>query len=109
MRFTLQKWDTPLADRGRLRFPWLWTKRRDPGSMDPDGAPPRQGGMRTMTASMRVMSAGDGYRYLLKGVATGDRDRRDPNPLVGYFTEEGNPPGRWLGSGVHAFGDGQIK
>ena len=62
-----------------------------------------------MTVSMRVMSAGDGYRYLLKGVATGDRDRKDPNPLVGYFTEAGNPPGRWVGSGLHAFGDGDIK
>ncbi|KAB7743103.1 relaxase domain-containing protein [Nostocoides sp. F2B08] len=58
---------------------------------------------------MRVMSAGDGYRYLLKGVVTGDRDRRDPNPMVGYFTEAGNPLGRWLGSGMHAFGNGDIK
>ncbi len=62
-----------------------------------------------MTVSMRVMSAGEGYRYLLKGVATGDRDRKDPNPLVGYYTEDGNPPGRWLGSGLHALGGGEIK
>ena len=62
-----------------------------------------------MTVSMRVMSAGDGYRYLLKGVVTGDRERTDPTPLVGYFTEVGNPPGRWLGSGLHAFGHGEIK
>ncbi|MBJ7353934.1 MAG: relaxase domain-containing protein [Thermoleophilaceae bacterium] len=62
-----------------------------------------------MTVSMRVMSAGDGYRYLLKGVSTGDHDRKDPNPLVGYFTEEGNPAGRWLGSGLHPFGAGEIK
>ncbi len=62
-----------------------------------------------MTVSMRVMSAGEGYRYLLKGVATGDHDRKDPIPLVGYYTEDGNPPGRWLGSGLHALGGGEIK
>ena len=28
-----------------------------------------------MTVSMRVMSAGDGYKYLLKSVAAGDGDR----------------------------------
>lgn len=28
-----------------------------------------------MTVSMRVMSAGDGYKYLLRTVAAGDGDR----------------------------------
>ncbi len=53
-----------------------------------------------MTVSMRVMSAGDGYRYLLASVAAGDGDRSLSTPLTRYYLEAGCPPGRWLGSGV---------
>jgi hypothetical protein len=35
-----------------------------------------------MTVSMRVMSAGDGYRYLLKTVAAADGDRPLSTPLL---------------------------
>ena len=51
---------------------------------------------------MRVMSAGDGYKYLLRTVAAGDGDRSLSTPLTRYYAEEGNPPGRWLGAGVAA-------
>ncbi|WP_417556577.1 MobF family relaxase [Microbacterium sp.] len=61
-----------------------------------------------MTVSMRVMSAGDGYTYLLRTVAAGDRDRSLLTPLTRYYAEEGSPPGFWLGSGVGALGGGQI-
>ncbi|WP_062389920.1 MobF family relaxase [Demequina iriomotensis] len=61
-----------------------------------------------MTVSMRVMSAGDGYKYLLKSVAAGDTDRSLSTPLTRYYAEAGTPPGRWLGSGVASLGDGQI-
>jgi len=57
-----------------------------------------------VTVSMRVMSAGDGYKYLLRTVATGDGDRVLSTPLTRYYTEEGTPPGRWLGSAVPALG-----
>ena len=30
-------------------------------------------------------------------------------PLTRYYSEVGTPPGRWLGSGVEAFGAGQIR
>ncbi|WP_207782606.1 MobF family relaxase [Phytoactinopolyspora limicola] len=53
-----------------------------------------------VTVSMRVMSAGSGYAYLLKSVAAGDGRRRLSEPLVRYYTEKGTPPGWWLGSGV---------
>jgi hypothetical protein len=46
-----------------------------------------------MTVSMRVMSAGDGFRYLLKSVAAGDGDRSLSTPLARYYTEAGCPPG----------------
>ena len=61
-----------------------------------------------MTVSMRAMSAGDGYRYLLKSVAAGDGDRNLSTPLTRYYAEVGSPPGFWLGSGVAAFGKGNL-
>lgn len=57
---------------------------------------------------MRVMSAGDGYKYLLRTVAAGDGDRSLSTPLTRYYAEEGSPPGRWLGSGVAVLGGGRI-
>lgn len=61
-----------------------------------------------MTVSMRVMSAGDGYKYLLRTVAVGDGDRSLSTPLTRYYNAEGTPPGRWLGSGLPGLGAGQI-
>ena len=57
---------------------------------------------------MRVMSAGDGYRYLLRTIAAADGDRSLSTPLTRYYTEEGTPPGQWLGSGLAGVGDGQL-
>src|SRR5699024_2687254 len=61
-----------------------------------------------MTVSMRVMSAGDGYEYLLRTVAAGDGDRSLSTPLTRYYTEEGTPPGFWMGSGLSYLGDGEL-
>lgn len=61
-----------------------------------------------MTVSMRVMSAGDGYKYLLRTVASGDGDRSLSTSLTRYYAEKGSPPGRWLGSAVTALGGGAI-
>lgn len=61
-----------------------------------------------MTVSMRVMSAGDGYKYLLSTVAVGDGDRSLSTPLTRYYAAQGTPPGRWLGSGVAGLGGGRI-
>jgi conjugative relaxase-like TrwC/TraI family protein len=58
---------------------------------------------------MRVMSAGDGYRYLLASVAAGDGGRDLSTPLTRYYAEAGCPPGFWLGSGIHSLGDGQLR
>lgn len=62
-----------------------------------------------VTVSMRVMSAGDGYKYLLRTVASGDGDRMLSTPLTRYYTEEGTPPGFWLGAGVVALGGGRVS
>jgi len=58
---------------------------------------------------MRVMSAGSGYQYLLRSVVAGDGNRHLSTPLTRYYTEAGTPPGRWLGSGLHALGHGEIR
>ncbi len=62
-----------------------------------------------MTVSMRVMSAGDGYRYLLKTVVAGDGNRDLTTPLTRYYQEKGTPPGFWMGSGVHGLGHGELE
>lgn len=58
-----------------------------------------------VTVSMRVISAGDGYRYLLKSVAAADGHRDLGTPLTRYYAATGTPPGRWLGSAVIDLGD----
>lgn len=62
-----------------------------------------------MTVSMKAIRAGRGCDYLLKSVVRGDANMGDPNPVTRYYTEEGTPPGRWMGSALHAFGNGEIK
>ncbi|WP_254774012.1 MobF family relaxase [Microbacterium sp. cf046] len=55
---------------------------------------------------MRVMSAGDGYKYLLRTVAAGDGARSLYTPLTRYYSAEGTPPGRWMGAGVNTLASG---
>ncbi len=62
-----------------------------------------------VTVSMRVMSAGDGYRYLLASVVAGDGQRDLSTPLTRYYAEAGCPPGFWLGSGIRSLGGGQLR
>ncbi len=57
-----------------------------------------------MTVSVRVVSAGDGYKYLLCTVAAGDGKRLLSTPLTRYYTEKGTPPGRWMGGGLSGLG-----
>ena len=57
---------------------------------------------------MRVMGAGDGYKYLLRTVASADGERALSTPLTRYYAEQGTPPGRWMGSGLSALGHGKI-
>lgn len=62
-----------------------------------------------VTVSMHVMGAGAGYQYLLRSVAAGDGSRSLSTPLTRYYAEVGTPPGRWLGSGLPALGQGQVS
>ncbi|MGW6278438.1 MobF family relaxase [Kribbella sp. NPDC055071] len=58
--------------------------------------------------SIHRLTAGDGYKYLLKHIASGDVDRRMATPLTAYYTASGYPPGRWFGRGLRGLGDGLL-
>ncbi|MGQ0630472.1 MAG: MobF family relaxase [Sporichthyaceae bacterium] len=59
--------------------------------------------------SLARMSAGAGYRYLLRHTATGDVERAPGVALVAYYAASGNPPGRWVGAGLPGLGAGDGK
>jgi len=50
------------------------------------------------------LHAGDGYTYLTRQVASGDRERGRGQDLADYYTAAGTPPGRWHGRGAEALG-----
>lgn len=60
-----------------------------------------------MVMTIRVMSSGKGYEYLLHSVVVGDGDREMSSPLTRYYTETGNPPGTWVGTGLTSLDDGR--
>lgn len=57
---------------------------------------------------MRVLSAGEGYRYLLKSIAAGDTGRDLATSLTRYYAEAGTPPGFWLGTGLTGLEDAAV-
>src|SRR5690625_6245719 len=59
--------------------------------------------------TIRVMSSGKGYEYLLKSVVVGDGDRVMCSPLTRYYTEPGSPPGTWIGTGPLSLDDGLTR
>ena len=56
---------------------------------------------------MARLSAGAGYRYLLRHTAAGDAERPGSTPLAEYYAATGYPPGRWLGSGLAGLAAGE--
>ncbi|ROS73071.1 MobF family relaxase [Cellulomonas sp. PhB143] len=62
-----------------------------------------------MTVSLRVISAGQGYAYLLRSVVAGDGNEPKASVFTRYFTEAGTPPGMWMGRGVQHLGDGVLQ
>jgi len=57
--------------------------------------------------SLARLSAGAGYRYLLRHTACGDVERDAGTPLTAYYTASGYPPGRWLGAGLAGLAGGR--
>ncbi|SDD87626.1 MobF family relaxase [Glycomyces harbinensis] len=54
--------------------------------------------------TVHKLTVGDGYTYLTRQVAGGDVQRQAGQSAADYYTQGGNPPGRWAGSGVAALG-----
>ncbi|MDJ0324374.1 MobF family relaxase [Cryobacterium sp. PH31-AA6] len=54
--------------------------------------------------TMHILSAGDGYVYYTSETVTGDVKRESGRELGDYYTEDGNPPGVWVGGGLAALG-----
>lgn len=57
--------------------------------------------------SIRRMSLGEGYRYLIASVAAGDGARVGPAGLARYYSESGTPPGVFIGAGLAGLDDGR--
>jgi conjugative relaxase-like TrwC/TraI family protein len=59
-----------------------------------------------VTVSIRRMSLGAGFEYLMSSVARGDDAAASAQPLTRYYLESGTPPGRFLGTGLAGLADG---
>ena len=55
--------------------------------------------------SLRKMTLGSGYRYLMESVAAGDGGRQQSTSLTRYYAQSGTPPGVFLGGGLVALDD----
>ncbi|WP_228805826.1 MobF family relaxase [Nocardia higoensis] len=50
--------------------------------------------------SLAKIASGDGYEYYLRSIATHDANERGNQALADYYSERGESPGRWWGSGL---------
>jgi len=57
--------------------------------------------------SLRRMSLGSGYRYLMESVAAGDGAPLPSSNLTRYYATSGTPPGVFLGTGLAGLDDGR--
>jgi hypothetical protein len=55
-----------------------------------------------VTMSIHKLTAGSGYDYLTRQVAALDGTEKGHTGLVSYYTERGEKPGVWIGSGLDA-------
>jgi hypothetical protein len=53
-----------------------------------------------VTMSMHKLTAGSGYDYLTRQVAALDATEKGHIGLASYYTERGESPGVWIGSGL---------
>ena len=54
----------------------------------------------SMTISLHKLTAGTGYTYLTRQVAAHDRAGGPRTSLASYYSDRGETPGLWVGSGV---------
>jgi conjugative relaxase-like TrwC/TraI family protein len=60
-----------------------------------------------MTVSIRRMTTGNGFRYLMESVTDRDGAVERSSPVTRYYAETGTPPGRFLGGGLAGLADGR--
>ena len=53
-----------------------------------------------VTMSVHKLTAGSGYDYLTRQVAALDATEKGHTGLASYYTERGESPGLWIGSGM---------
>jgi conjugative relaxase-like TrwC/TraI family protein len=53
-----------------------------------------------VTMGLQRITAGSGYDYLTRQVAAMDSSEKGHTALASYYSEKGEVPGRWLGSGM---------
>jgi conjugative relaxase-like TrwC/TraI family protein len=54
--------------------------------------------------TIRRLTAGTGYKYLIESIARGDGAADQSSPLTRYYEQSGTPPGRFAGAGLTALG-----
>jgi hypothetical protein len=54
-----------------------------------------------MTMSLHKLTAGAGYDYLTRQIAALDSTEKGHTGLASYYTERGETPGVWIGSGMN--------
>lgn len=60
--------------------------------------------------TVHKLSAGDGYKYYVNEVATGDALRAKDREIGDYYTLHGMPPGQWIGSAAASLNlDGEVS
>jgi len=59
-----------------------------------------------MTVSIRRMTLGSGYKYLIGSVAQSDGASQHASALTRYYAESGTPPGRFIGQGLAGLSNG---
>jgi conjugative relaxase-like TrwC/TraI family protein len=55
--------------------------------------------------SLKKLTAGDGYTYLIRQVAAHDATNRGYSDLGAYYSDKGETPGVWMGRGLSAVPD----
>jgi hypothetical protein len=77
-------------------------RRAETAGADPPirmGRLPAPAGRNVRVISIRRVSLGGGFRYLMESVAAGDRTR-PAHGLAAYYAQSGTPPGRFVGAGL---------
>ena len=60
--------------------------------------------------TVHKLSIGDGYRYYVNEVATGDALRASDRKIGDYYSVHGMPPGQWIGSAAASLNlDGEVS